>query len=164
MTKWTSGTPLADGEVCAAGLACVEDACVDVGAIEDDDERAAAADAAVAEQSYGFGLACAVAGDATSEGPKVELDGSFAIASGDWLAIAGSFHVVVPCGEDDYASAEVRMSLDRYGVKIDDLAIGMELSCAPAEADVMKFRVFGSLDNIEIASFSMVGRCKVNPC
>jgi len=66
--------------------------------IEDDDERAAAADAAVAEQSYGFGLACAVAGDATSESPSVELDGAFAI-DGGVLSVEGEFHAVIPCGE-----------------------------------------------------------------
>ena len=152
-----AGASCAGGEVCGAGLACVKGECVDVGAIADADDRASAAEAALAAQSYGAGLACAIAGDATGESPRVELDGNFEIANDDWLTIAGSFHAVVPCGEDDYASAEVRMSLDRYGVKIGDLAIGMELSCAAAAADVKKFRVFGSLDNIEIGSFSMGG-------
>jgi len=152
-----AGASCASGEVCGAGLACVKGGCVDVGAIEDATDRAAAAEAAVAAQSYGAGLACSIAGDATGGSPRVELDGSFAIANDDWLTIAGSFHAVVPCGEDDHASAQVRINLDRYGVKIDDLAIGMELSCAAAAADVKKFRVFGSLSNIEIGSFSMGG-------
>ena len=148
------GDSCADGEVCAAGLACVEDACVDVSAIEDDDARAAAAAAAVAEQSYGFGLACAVSGDATSESPQVELDGAFAIDAGV-LSLEGEFHAAIPCGEDDYASAEVRVSLDLSVLKINDLAVGMKMYCAPPAADAQKYLVYGRLENIEVGFFSM---------
>ena len=121
--------------------------CVDIGAIEDADERAATAEEAVWDQSYGADLACAVAGDATGESPSVELDGTMTVTNGDWLTITGSFHAVVPCGEDDKASAEVRLNLDKNGVKI-DAAVGMVLFCAAADAGVKKFKV---------------GRCKLTP-
>ena len=144
-------------KVCGAGLACVAGACVDVGAIADSDERAAANASAVAVQSYGFGLACAVAGDATGESrPYVKLDGRMSIANDEWLNVTGSFHAVIPCGENDTASAAVRLKLDKNGVKI-DAAVGMVLYCSVAAAGVNKFKVYGSLDNIEIGSFSMGG-------
>ena len=150
-----AGASCAGRRVCGAGLACVAATCVDVGTIADAADRAAAAEDAVAVQSYGAGLACAVAGDATGDSPRVELDGNFAVANDDWLTIAGTFHAVVPCGEDESASAEVRITLDANLVKINDVAIGMELYCAAAAADAKKYRVFGSLYNIEIGSFSM---------
>ena len=144
-------------QVCGPGLACVSNVCVDIAAIEDTTKRAASAATAVALQSYGYGLACAVSGDAVSGPPSVELNGSMTISNEDWLTITGSFHAVIPCQEDDYASAEVRISLDKFGIKIVDLAVGMMLYCAAAAADGKKFKIYGSLDNIEIGSFSMGG-------
>ena len=74
----------------------------------------------------------AFARNATGESPRVELGGSFTIANDDWLSIHGDFHAVIPCGEDDYASANARISLDKNGVKIEYQAIGMDLYCAAA--------------------------------
>jgi len=151
-----AGASCSSGKVCGAGLACVAGTCVKVAAIADAAARAAAAASAVAAQSYGFGLACAVAGDATGESPSVVIDGTMEIANDDWLTITGSFHAVIPCGAADTASASVRLNLDKSGVKI-DATVGMVMYCAAAAAGVKKFRVFGSLDNIEIGAFSMGG-------
>jgi len=53
-----------------------------------------------------------------------------------WRAIS-----VRPYGEDDHASAEVRVTLDLSLFKINDLAVGMELYCAAPVADAQKYLV-----------------------